>query len=171
MFKNGFRLLCWLKTIFRFVENMRITISTTVNQHFLAVKEGFNQDLFSSLSPPFPPVNLLRFDGSTKGDIVSLELDFLLFKQVWTSEIIEDKTSDSEFYFVDKGIKLPFFLGAWEHRHRLINKGKSETEIRDEITYQGSVRLLTPVLYPVLYLQFLYRKPIYKRIFSRKKAV
>ena len=147
---------------------MHITISTSVRQHFLDVKQGFDQDLFSSLSPPFPPVKLLRFDGSEKGDIVSLELNFLFFKQVWTSEIIEDQTSESEFYFVDKGIKLPFFLEIWQHKHRLINRGKSETEIRDEIYYKGSTWFLTPLLYPILYLQFLYRKPIYRRIFSSK---
>lgn len=145
---------------------MQINISTTVSQHYLEVKEGFNQDLFSTLSPPFPPVKLLRFDGSKKGDIVSLELNFIFFKQIWTSEITDDQTTDSEFYFVDKGIKLPFFLGKWQHKHRLINKGKSETEIRDEIEYKGSVWFLTPLLYPVLYLQFLYRKPIYRRIFT-----
>jgi ligand-binding SRPBCC domain-containing protein len=147
---------------------MRITISTKVKRHFLEVKEGFNQELFSSLSPPFPPVSLLRFDGSKKGDIVSLELNFFLFKQIWTSEITEDKTDEGEFFFVDKGVKLPFFLGAWEHKHRLIKIGVSETEIRDEINYQGAIRLLTPLLYPILYLQFLYRKPIYKRIFSKR---
>lgn len=167
MWKNGIRAVIALDTIYSvFCSPMQITISTTVNEHFLAVKEGFNQDLFSSLSPPFPPVKLLRFDGSKKGDIVSLELNFLFFKQIWTSEIIEDHTSESEFYFVDKGIKLPFFLGNWQHKHRLIGRGTSKTEIRDEIHYQGSNWILTPLLYPALYLQFLYRKPIYRRIFS-----
>ena len=149
---------------------MRIIISTTVNQHYLYVMKGFNEDLFRSLSPPFPPVKLLRFDGSKKGDLVSLELNFLLFKQVWTSEITEDFSGEREIYFVDKGVKLPFFLGTWEHKHRIINRGDSETEIRDEITFQGSSQLLTPLLYPILYLQFLYRKPIYKRIFARKSV-
>jgi ligand-binding SRPBCC domain-containing protein len=149
---------------------MRIIISTTVNQHFLDVMKGFNEDLFRSLSPPFPPVKLLRFDGSKKGDLVSLELNFFLFKQVWTSEITEDFSGEREIYFVDKGVKLPFFLGTWEHKHRIINRGDSETEIRDEITFQGSSQLLTPLLYPILFLQFLYRKPIYKRIFARKSV-
>jgi ligand-binding SRPBCC domain-containing protein len=149
---------------------MRIIISTTVNQHFLDVMKGFNEDLFCSLSPPFPPVKLLRFDGSKKGDLVSLELNFFLFKQVWTSEITEDFSGEREIYFVDKGVKRPFFLGTWEHKHRIINRGDSETEIRDEITFQGSSQLLTPLLYPILFLQFLYRKPIYKRIFARKSV-
>lgn len=149
---------------------MKITIATKVGQSLSDVKLGFDKDLFSALSPPFPPVKLLRFDGSKKGDIVSLELDFFLFKQVWTSEITEDNHQEHEFYFVDKGVKLPFFLGAWEHKHRIIHLGNSQTEIRDEISFQGSWKVLTPLLYPVLYLQFLYRKPIYKRIFAARRT-
>jgi ligand-binding SRPBCC domain-containing protein len=144
---------------------MKINIETKVDQNYLTVKEGFNETLFTKLSPPFPPVKLLRFDGSKKGDIVTLELNFLLFKQKWTSEITEDKTTSKEFFFVDKGVELPFFLKEWQHRHRLIKAGEN-TVIRDEITYQGTFGILTVLLYPALYLQFLYRKPIYKKIFK-----
>jgi ligand-binding SRPBCC domain-containing protein len=144
---------------------MKINIETKVDQNYLAVKEGFDETLFTKLSPPFPPVKLLRFDGSKKGDIVSLELNFLLFKQKWTSEIIEDNTTSKEFYFVDKGVQLPFFLKEWQHRHRLIKVGDN-TVIRDEITYKGAFGIFTVLLYPALYLQFLYRKPIYKKIFK-----
>lgn len=144
---------------------MKINIETKVEQNYLAVKEGFDETLFTKLSPPFPPVKLLRFDGSKKGDIVSLELNFLLFKQKWTSEIIEDNTTSKEFYFVDKGVQLPFFLKEWQHRHRLIKVGEN-TVIRDEITYKGAFGIFTVLLYPALYLQFLYRKPIYKKIFK-----
>ncbi|SMD42494.1 Ligand-binding SRPBCC domain-containing protein [Aquiflexum balticum DSM 16537] len=144
---------------------MKINIETKVDQNYLAVKEGFDETLFTKLSPPFPPVKLLRFDGSKKGDIVSLELNFLLFKQKWTSEIIEDNTTSKEFYFVDKGVQLPFFLKEWRHRHRLIKVGEN-TVIRDEITYKGAFGIFTVLLYPALYLQFLYRKPIYKKIFK-----
>jgi ligand-binding SRPBCC domain-containing protein len=98
---------------------MKITIETPVNQDYLQVKEGFNETLFKKLSPPFPPVKLLRFDGSTKGDLVTLELNFIFFKQKWTSEIMEDQTTDKEFYFIDKGIELPFFLKKWTHKHHL----------------------------------------------------
>lgn len=89
---------------------MKIVIETPVEQGYLDVKSGFNESLFKSLSPPFPPVKLLRFDGSQKGDLVTLELNFIFFKQKWTSEIIDDKTTDLEFFFVDKGIQLPFFF-------------------------------------------------------------
>ncbi|UZD21503.1 hypothetical protein PBT90_18470 [Algoriphagus halophytocola] len=141
---------------------MKISISTPVNQDYLTVKKGFNSDLFEKLNPPFPPVKLLLFDGSEVGDMVSLELDFLLFKQTWTSEITESEVSASEYYFVDVGVQLPFFLQTWRHKHRILNLG-DESIIRDEIEFTSPISWL---LYPVLYLQFLYRKPIYKKIFA-----
>ena len=145
---------------------MKITIETPVEQDYLSVKAGFDETLFSKLSPPFPPVKLLRFDGSAKGDIVTLELNFIFFKQKWTSEITDDQTDEREFYFIDEGIELPFFLKTWRHKHRII-KNDTGSVIRDEITYQGPLGLMTLLLYPALYLQFLYRKPIYKKIFKK----
>jgi ligand-binding SRPBCC domain-containing protein len=144
---------------------MKINIETQVQQDYLKVKEGFNETLFTKLSPPFPPVKLLRFDGSKKGDFVSLELNFLFFKQKWISEITEDKTTEQEFYFIDEGVELPFFLKEWQHKHRIINSGEG-CIIRDEITYKSGFSLLTLLLYPALYIQFLYRKPIYKKLFK-----
>lgn len=143
---------------------MKIVISTPVEQDYLSVKEGFNENLFLQLSPPFPPVRLLRFDGSAKGDTVILELNFLLFKQNWVSEITDDQTNENEFYFIDEGVELPFFLKKWKHKHRIIRAG-NQSIIRDEIEYQGPFGLMTLLLYPALLLQFLYRKPIYKKIF------
>ncbi|RIW18165.1 hypothetical protein D0X99_00235 [Algoriphagus lacus] len=148
---------------------MKFTIATPVEQGYLDVKAGFTESLFKKLSPPFPPVRLLRFDGSEKGDIVSLELNFIFFRQKWTSHIIEDRTTDQEFYFVDEGVELPFFLKKWRHKHRVISSGIGSI-IRDEIEFEGPVGLLTVLLFPVMWLQFAFRKPIYRRIFKRTAA-
>jgi ligand-binding SRPBCC domain-containing protein len=148
---------------------MQIQIETPVGQSYLDVKDGFNETLFKKLSPPFPPVKLLRFDGSRKGDLVTLELNFIFFKQKWTSEIIQDSTTDLEFSFVDQGVELPFFLKKWKHRHRVISSGIGSV-IRDEIEYEAPFRLLTYALYPALWLQFAFRRPIYKKIFKRSGA-
>lgn len=145
---------------------MKLTISTSVEQGYLDVKDGFNESLFKKLSPPFPPVRLLRFDGSQKGDIVSLELNFIFFKQKWTSHITEDRTTDLEFFFVDEGVELPFFLKKWRHTHRVISTGIGSI-IRDEIEFEAPFGLMTVLLFPVLWLQFSYRKPVYRRIFKR----
>ncbi|WP_296701829.1 hypothetical protein [Algoriphagus sp.] len=145
---------------------MEITIKTNVEQDFLSVKEGFNESLFNKLSPPFPPVKLLRFDGSKKGDLVSLELNFIFFRQKWVSKIIEDNTSEKEFYFIDQGIELPFFLKYWKHKHRIIKAGENSI-IQDEISFKAPFILLTWLLYPAMLLQFGYRIPIYKKIFKK----
>ncbi|WP_425636884.1 SRPBCC family protein [Algoriphagus yeomjeoni] len=144
---------------------MKINLSTQVNQDYLSVKNGFDETLFTKLSPPFPPVKLARFDGSEVGDLVSLELNFIFFKQKWTSEISESNTTESEYYFVDIGTILPFFLKKWRHKHRIIKNG-NQTIIRDEIDFSAPFGLATILLYPAIYLQFLYRKPIYKKIFA-----
>jgi ligand-binding SRPBCC domain-containing protein len=146
---------------------MKITIKTTVEQDYLSVKEGFNESLFTKLSPPFPPVKLVRFDGSEKGDLVSLELNFIFFRQKWVSEITEDKTTEEEFYFIDQGIELPFFLKYWRHKHRIIKSGEKSI-IRDEISFKAPFTLLTLLLYPAMLLQFGFRIPVYKKIFKKK---
>jgi ligand-binding SRPBCC domain-containing protein len=143
---------------------MKLSISTTVNQSWAQVTEGFTEKLFLSLNPPFPPVKLLRFDGCHKGDVVALELNFLLFKQNWDSLITSDETGTGHFQFVDEGAKLPFFLRRWVHRHRIEQSGEGTT-ILDAIEFSTGTWLTDVLFWPVLYGQFAYRIPIYKRFF------
>lgn len=144
---------------------MKLKISTEVGQSLQQVISGFNEELFKKLSPPFPKVNLKRFDGSLKGDIVSLELDFFIFKQMWTSEIISSLSTPQKFEFVDKGIELPFFLKSWQHRHTLLLE-EGIVSIVDDIDFSSSFKFFDYLLYPVMYLQFFFRKPIYKKVFK-----
>lgn len=144
---------------------MKITINTPVAAPMTSVWKGFDETLFTKLSPPFPPVKLLRFDGSLTGDIVSLQLNFIVFKQEWTSLITDQKETEQEIYFVDEGKKLPFFLSFWRHKHRLIKNGGG-TIIADEIEYRTPFILFDYLMYPLFWAQFAYRGPIYKRLFS-----
>ena len=146
-------------------QKMNIKISTKVNQSLLKVWEGFDLELFSKLAPPFPPVVVKEFGGCLRGDKVHLELNFLLFKQDWISDIIEQKRTESEIYFIDEGTKLPFFLSYWQHRHRMV-KNDEGTVIIDDITFRTPSILTDYLFYPLMYLQFLYRKPIYKKVFE-----
>jgi ligand-binding SRPBCC domain-containing protein len=145
---------------------MRFVIQTEVSADLQKVWANFNENLFQALAPPFPPIRLLRFDGSLKNDEVHLELNFLLFKQVWISKITEQAEVKNEIYFVDEGIKLPFFLGYWRHKHLLLALSDGSTRITDDITFEAPVKALSWLLFPALYLQFLYRKPVYKRYFK-----
>ena len=144
---------------------MKLILRTQVARPVNEVWAGFDRRLFDKLSPPFPPVQVLRFDGCQTGDQVQLELNFLLFKQRWDSLIVDQQTSPDEIYFIDEGTKLPFFLRYWHHRHRLIKSG-SGSLIIDDITFRTPNRLTDYLMLPVLWLQFLYRKPIYKHVFN-----
>jgi len=146
---------------------MNLVITTKVEQHYKAVKAGINEQLFKQLAPPFPPFRLLRFDGSKTGDYVHIELNLLLCKQLWISRITDHDTTPEEYYFVDEGEKLPFFLKTWKHRHRFCKYGE-QTYIIDDISYTTPFLLLDYLMYPAMWLQFAYRRPIYKRVFKRE---
>ena len=143
---------------------MKLTISTPVRANYLHIKENFTEKLFMKLSPPFPPVRLLRFDGCKKGDVVSLELNFIFFKQAWTSVITMDNTDNTTFEFIDEGKELPFFLRTWKHHHKINKISETESEIVDDIEFTTPARILDYLLFPSLWLQFSYRKPIYKKV-------
>lgn len=144
---------------------MHLTLTTSVIQPLHQVWKGFDHKLFNKLSPPFPPVKVLRFDGSQIGDEVHLELNFLFFKQQWISLIIDQKNTKNEVYFIDKGIRLPFFLSYWHHKHRIVST-EAGSKIIDEITFRTPSILTDYLFFPLLYFQFLYRKPIYRKNFS-----
>ncbi|MEZ4685197.1 MAG: hypothetical protein R3B47_03775 [Bacteroidia bacterium] len=67
--------------------------------------------MFEKLSPPGAGVELLRFDGSEEGDEVHIRMSlfFGLIKQDWFARIIEDGQNEQEAWFIDEGIRLPFF--------------------------------------------------------------
>ena len=137
---------------------MRITIHTKVEQSLEAVIEGFNESLFLKLNPPFPPVKLLQFDGCKTNDRVKLQLNFIAFKQIWESLITADQQTKDQFYFIDEGIQLPFFLKTWKHKH-VIKKEGNATVITDDIQFTTPFIVLNWLMYPALFLQFQYRKP------------
>lgn len=148
---------------------MHILLKTPVEQPLPDVWAGFDRILFDKLAPPFPPVRVVRFDGCLPGDIVQLRLNFLLFSQNWTSRIVEQKTTADEIYFIDEGTKLPFFLAYWKHRHRLCRSedAANPTVIVDDITFRTPFLLTDYLMYPLMWLQFAYRKPVYRRVFRR----
>lgn len=155
-----------LRTDYRFIRfvNVRIIIKTQVEQQWAEIQKGFNEELFLQLNPPFPKVKIAQFDGSKKGDQVSMELNFGLWKDHWTSLITHDKTHDSGFDFIDEGTKLPFPFRYWRHHH-IVEKNITGSVIIDDITFKSPLKLLDVLLYPLLYAQFLYRRPVYKRLF------
>lgn len=143
---------------------VRIKIKTSVKQDLHRVIEGFDDELFIKLNPPFPKVKLLQFDGCKEGDTVALELNFFLFRQKWVSKITEDLESEGAFYFIDEGIEMPLFR-YWRHKH-LLEAQEGKTLITDDICFKTRFILFDCLLYPLLYLQFKYRTPIYQSVFG-----
>ncbi len=144
---------------------MNIRIATPVAQSAQQVDAGFTRALLEKLSPPFPPVKILRYDGNSPGDEVHLRLGFLLFSQTWVSQITARMTGPAEWGFVDEGRQLPFFLGYWQHRHSILPRG-SGAVIVDDITFHAPLSMFDFLLWPVLYLQFAARRPRYRQVFG-----
>lgn len=144
---------------------MNIIIKTRVAGNYRDVFAKFDRELFEALTPPGMKVDLVRFDGSATGDIVHIRLSILgLIKQEWISKITEDRIEDDKAWFIDEGEKLPGFLSYWKHRH-IVRKSESGSIIVDNITYKTPFILLDWLIYPALYLQFAYRKPVYRKFF------
>ncbi len=149
---------------------MKLILKTDVKQPPEQVWARFDEQLFKKLAPPFPRIRLMRFDGSTTGCTVEVELNFLLFRQIWQSEIVDHGANDAEIWFVDRGSKLPFFLKFWLHRHRLLRKVdgvQQSTQIVDDIEYRTGSVILDYLMFPLMWAQFAYRRPVYRRAFNK----
>lgn len=147
---------------------MRICLRTSVKGNYVDVLAGFDRELFEALAPPLININLIRFDGSKKGDTVHLKLKILgIFKQEWIVKITDDQVQKKMAWFTDEGRKLPPSIKSWEHNH-IVEKDGENSIIVDDIHFIPSSPLMGAFLYPGLYLQFLWRKPIYKRYFAKK---
>lgn len=147
---------------------MRIKIVTAVQQDVQSVIKGFDRDLFLALKPTLVPIHLLRFDGCKTGDEVHLNLGL---GQKWISVITHSEETGTGMTFIDEGRQLPFFLTSWHHVHSIeVNPNNEGTLISDNITYSSKSKLLEWMLYPILYAQFAWRIPVYKRFFGKTQG-
>lgn len=146
---------------------MKILLKTKIEKNYQLLFSKFNLELFKSLKPPLVNLVVERFDGCKTGHEIHLKMDFFgMFKQLWISRITSDFRSDYEIFFVDQGVKLPPPLKNWKHIHRLEKIDELNTYVVDDIEYSCGNKALDLLIYPALYLMFLYRKPIYKRELS-----
>lgn len=143
-----------------------LKFKTLVDGHYQDVMKRFDRALFEALAPPFVPFKILKFTGSETGDTVHLQFGKLLGVE-WISKITDHGSDDSEAYFVDEGIKLPFPLKYWHHRHIVRKESETQSWIIDDIAYQATNVLFTRVMYPILYNGFKSRDKVYKTYFRR----
>jgi ligand-binding SRPBCC domain-containing protein len=142
------------------------SISTPIQASLSHVKELFTADLLLRLSPPFPRVSLQRFDGCKKEDNVILEINLVFTKVTWSSLITEDKLTADEWFFIDEGVKMPFGLHYWQHKHRVKKINEESCEIIDEISFDTRNEFLNYLLFPFLWGMVFYRKPFYQKYLS-----
>ncbi|GAB3332369.1 hypothetical protein ACFQT0_04825 [Hymenobacter humi] len=148
---------------------MLVTLRTAVAQAPAQVMAGFTRALFVALAPPFPRLRVLRFDGCRTGDHVEIELNTLVKRLRWTSLIVDNgEMPDGTVFFVDEGQVLPPPLRFWRHRHLIQPGPQGGSVIVDDLEYRTASPLLDVLLYPAMWAQFAWRKPIYRRWFGKR---
>lgn len=147
---------------------LKFSLQTTINATIDQVWKQFDKELLEKLSPPFPFIKISTFDGCEVNDKVVIDMNFVFLKTSWSSLIIENQISDTEKFFTDKGIKMPFGLTHWKHKHGL-KKVDDRTIIIDSIEFHTKYIILDYLLFPLFYGMIVYRKPLYKKLLSTKK--
>lgn len=145
---------------------MNIQLKTTVKGNYKTIMSRFGRALFEALAPKGAKMEIVAFTGSRKGDKVHLRFTSPL-KAEWVSVITEDGQNDSEAWFTDEGVQLPFPLSYWKHRHIVRKIAEDTSCIIDDITFKGPNRLATLLLYPGIFLGFYPRKKIYEAYFGK----
>ncbi len=146
---------------------MHLLLRFAVAQPPATVLAGFTRELFVALAPPFPKMNLLRYDGSNPGDTVIIELQVGPKRWRWTSLITATGVlPDGTHYFVDEGQTLPAPLRQWRHRHLIEPAPGGGSSIVEDITFSTGRRWLDCLLYPAMWAQFRLRGPVYQRKFA-----
>ncbi|MEY3443202.1 MAG: hypothetical protein RLZZ519_1483 [Bacteroidota bacterium] len=148
---------------------MQLKIKTPVAGNYRNVFAGFDDSLLMKLTPPGMKMNLLHSDPpEMPGGRIRLKVTIMgIIHQDWENEFSGYELKEDECHFVDTGIKLPFPMTYWRHDHRVLRDGDN-TLILDDIEYKCGFFLLEWLLYPILWAQFRYRRPIYRRHFGTR---
>jgi ligand-binding SRPBCC domain-containing protein len=146
---------------------MKIRFETPIELGYLQIRDKFDRQLFEALSPPGVSVLLRRFDGCKKGDEYHLGLNFLGKSQEWQGVITDEKTTDTEWAFVDEGKVLPWPLVEWKHTHIVEKVSDNSSLIVDDIDFECATPWLIPVVAPGLWLMFAIRPYKYHQYFRK----
>lgn len=153
-------------------KQFRQIFQTDVKASLSAVKAGFNLQLFEFLAPAWPKLIVDRFDGCAVHDKVELRLVIIpkVWEMVWHSLISEEQEEDSatgkRWYFVDEGLKLPFFLSYWRHTHIVQALPEGGSRIIDDVVYEIASPFPHFIWKPFISGMFQARKPKYQRYFA-----
>jgi ligand-binding SRPBCC domain-containing protein len=147
---------------------MRFQILTSVQGSHREVFAGFDHQLLLKLTPPGAKIELLHADmPDAPQGYIQLRVTLLgIIRQNWINDFSHFELSDRECHFVDQGRQMPFPIRFWRHDHRVLADGADRSIINDDVTFKTGFFLLDWLLFPLLWLQFRYRRPIYKRHFG-----
>ena len=149
---------------------MNIQLSTSVDGNYKDIMRQFDRKLFEALKPSLADMEIIEFTGSEKGDKVHIRFNSPI-KTEWISHIVDHGENESESFFIDEGVKLPFPLSYWKHKH-IVRKITNETSyIIDDITFNGPNFLISWLLYPAIFMGFYPRKRTYKKYFRKDKKL
>jgi len=143
-------------------------IQTNIGASMSFVWSQFNEELLKKISPPFPKVNIQRFDGCKTGDLVILEINLIFTHVIWSSEITYTNQDSNQSVFIDEGIKVPFGITLWKHEHSIIKIDEGQCYIQDFVTYKTSNVFLDMILFPFLWGMIFYRKPFYLKYLTNR---
>jgi len=144
---------------------MTIVLRTPVKGNYLNVIKAFDKKLFEALKPSVGELEIVKFTGSQKGDIVHIQ--FLKpIKAEWISEIVEDEITEDKAWFIDEGKLLPWPLASWRHQHIVEKIDENNSMVVDHMTFLGGNFFMTLLLYPAIFFGFYPRKRIYKKFFK-----
>jgi len=144
---------------------MNIQLSTKVNGNYKDIMRQFDYKLFEALKPSLADMEIVAFTGSEKGDKVHIRCNSPI-KAEWISHITDHGANKKEAIFIDEGVKLPFPLSYWQHKHIIRKISNTTSYIIDDITFRGPNLIISCLLYPVIYMGFNPRKSIYKKYFN-----
>lgn len=136
---------------------------------FDRVQKKFDKELFEALLPPSFVASLARYDGSAPGDEVHVQFH-LPWRSLWISRITQEEQNSRGFYFIDEGIRLPFGLRTWKHRHSAVKIDEYTTGIIDDIRFSTGIKIMDLLAWPLLFLAFFPRKWQYKSFFKKLKG-
>lgn len=145
---------------------MNVILKAKVAGNYKDVMEAFDRDLFEALKPSVGKMEIMEFTGSKKGDRVHMKF-IRPIKAQWISDIVEDEVTDTRAWFVDVGVKLPWPLATWKHRHIVEKIDNNNSMIIDDMTFTGTNFIFTLLLYPAIFIGFYPRKKIYQKYFEK----
>lgn len=148
---------------------MQLLIKSKVTAPYELVQQNFDKELFEALLPPSFVAALARYDGSAPDDEVHIQFH-LPWRAMWISRITEAEQTPAAYHFIDEGIRLPFGLRKWKHKHGVIKIDGNKTTIVDDIHFSTPNKLMDLLAWPLLFLAFYPRKWQYKSFFKKLKG-